>query len=137
MPTGTKEDRSLTIWTCSGGAADQELRRPVPGRDNSTIGSSGCTTGYFLPLLRHIFFKLLFLEACTLPDKMEGVGFILIVAVVVIAVFACGFWIGARSFEKPANKIVAGILCGLGAIAIVSGVAFAGCMFLLRQSGIH
>ena len=73
----------------------------------------------------------------TLPDQMEGVGSILVVVVVVIAVFACGFWIGARSFKKTASKIVAGILCGLGAIAIAAGIAFAGCMFFLRQSGFH
>ncbi len=70
-------------------------------------------------------------------SQMEGVGIILIFALVVIAVFACGFWIGARSFGTTFSKIVAGILCGLGAIVIVSGIAFAGCMFLLRKGGLH
>ncbi len=68
---------------------------------------------------------------------MEGLGIILIVAVIVIAVFACGFWIGARSFETTLSKIVAGILCGLGAIVIISGIAFAGCMFLLQRGSFH
>ncbi len=68
---------------------------------------------------------------------MEGLGIVLIVAVVLIAVFACGYWIGARSFETTASKMVAGILCGLGAIVIVAGIAFAGCMVVLRQGGFH
>jgi hypothetical protein len=68
---------------------------------------------------------------------MEAVGLLLILAIVVIAVFACGFWIGARSFKTTASKVVAGILCGLGAIAILTGIAFAGCMFFVQQSGFH
>ena len=64
-------------------------------------------------------------------------GVLFIFALIAIAVFAGGFWLGTLSFENPASKIIAGILCGLGAVAIVGGIAFAGCMFLVQQTGFH
>jgi hypothetical protein len=68
---------------------------------------------------------------------MAASGFFLIVGVIALGVFVFGCWIGARSFESTTSKVVAGILCGLGAVAIAAGIAFGGCLLLLSNSNFH
>ena len=64
-------------------------------------------------------------------------GIIFIIGLVVIGVFGFGCWFGARSFESRMSKVVAGILCGLGAVAIVAGIAFGGCLLILSGTNFH
>lgn len=68
---------------------------------------------------------------------MQVTGLFIIVAIIVIAVFSFGCWLGVRSFETTMSKVVAGILCGLGAVAIAAGIAFGGCLLLLRNANFH
>lgn len=66
--------------------------------------------------------------------QMEAGGFILVVGVIALGVFGFGCWIGARSFESTTSKVVAGLLCGLGAVAIAAGIAFGGCLLVFSNT---
>lgn len=56
-----------------------------------------------------------------------------IILTVVIAAIIAGFAVSTRITEKTGAKIILGILFGLGFIAALCGIAFAGCIFVLYQ----
>lgn len=57
-----------------------------------------------------------------------------IVSFILIAVFLTGFFVAGTFCKNIAAQIFVGILLGVGFVAVLCGIAFAGCLFMLRGS---